>query len=103
VRDLAAAVVAAALAPALPHRVFNVGSGRAVTARDAVRLLAVAAGFTGAVREAGAPPPRSAAVTWIRADIGRAARVLGWSPKYTLAESVAGLWAGAGAGTPGAP
>ena len=93
VRDVAAAVAAAVLAPALPERVFNVGSGHAVTARHAVTLLAAIAGFGGEIREDGHGPTRSAAVGWISADISRAARVLGWAPAYDLADSLKAVWA----------
>ncbi|MFB9239805.1 NAD-dependent epimerase/dehydratase family protein [Plantactinospora siamensis] len=94
VRDLAAAVVAAVCAGPLPARVFNVGSGRTVASREAVRLLAEAAGFTGRIREEEAPPARSAAVPWIQADISRARRLLGWSPEHDLASSVKAVLAG---------
>jgi NDP-hexose 4-ketoreductase len=95
VRDLAGAVVAAALAPALPKRVFNVGSGKAVTAREAVHVLARAARFTGNIKEVGDGPARSAAVNWIQADIDRAALVLGWRPAYDLADSLEDIWTSA--------
>ncbi|HEX8631526.1 MAG TPA: NAD(P)-dependent oxidoreductase [Catenuloplanes sp.] len=95
VRDLAAAIVAATLTPGGAQRVFNVGSGHAVSARDVVRLLAEAAGFAGAIREAAPAPARSAAVPWIQADISRAARVFGWAPEYDLAASVKAIWAAA--------
>jgi NDP-hexose 4-ketoreductase len=91
-RDVARAVVRAALVPTLPARVVNVGSGWAVTAREAVRLLARAAGYTGEIREAGAPSARSATVDWIRADISRAAQALGWQPSYDLTDSVQAIW-----------
>ena len=95
VRDLAAAVVAAALAPVLPKRVFNVGSGKAVTAREAVHVLARTARFTGDIREIGEGPARSAAVNWIQADIDRAALVLGWRPAYDLERSLEAIWVAA--------
>jgi nucleoside-diphosphate-sugar epimerase len=91
-RDVARAVVAAVLVPTLPARVVNVGSGRAVTARAVVELLAEVAGFAGEIREAGAPSARSAAVAWIRADITRAADALGWHPSHELADSVRAIW-----------
>ena len=59
-----------------------------------VGLLARAAGFTGEIREDGQASSRSAGVGWMRADIGRADRVLGWVPKYDLASSVEAVWAG---------
>ncbi|HWH00862.1 MAG TPA: NAD(P)-dependent oxidoreductase, partial [Pilimelia sp.] len=93
VRDVAAAVVAGALAPELPHRVVNAASGRAVTSREVVRLLAAEAGFTGEIRESGGGPARSAAVSWMRGDPARAAAMLGWAPGYDLAASVKAVWA----------
>ncbi|ROT33177.1 NAD(P)-dependent oxidoreductase [Micromonospora sp. HM5-17] len=94
VRDVASAVVAAATVRPLAERVFNVASGRAVSTRDAVRLLAEAAGFTGEIREDGAAPERSAAVPWICGDIRRAGRLLAWAPEYDLAGSVKAIWSG---------
>ncbi len=88
VRDAAALVVAVLLTPELRYRVFNVGSGRAVTAREAVELLATTAGYRGRIREVGAGPQRSATVGWIRADVSRAARELGWTPARDLATSI---------------
>ncbi|WBB80496.1 NAD(P)-dependent oxidoreductase [Micromonospora sp. WMMD882] len=93
VRDLAALVVAVVLAPALRHRVFNAGSGRAVTAREAVGLLAGTAGYRGRIHEAGVGPQRSTAVGWIRADVGRAGQELGWTPLRDLATSIKDIWA----------
>jgi nucleoside-diphosphate-sugar epimerase len=94
-RDVAAAVAAAVFTPDPPARVLNVGSGCAVLVRDAVRMLAQAAGFTGEIREQDAAPSRSATVDWMRADITRAAEVLGWRPVYELADSVKAVWADA--------
>ncbi|GAA2704205.1 NAD-dependent epimerase/dehydratase family protein [Micromonospora olivasterospora] len=95
VRDVAAAVAAALRVPPSGPRVFNVASGRAVPVRDAVRLLADAAGFTGWVREDGRPPARSATVGWMCGDVRRAAAHLGWTPRHDLADSIKALWAGA--------
>jgi nucleoside-diphosphate-sugar epimerase len=91
-RDVATAVVAAALHPGPLPAVLNIGSGRAVDAREAVGLLAQAAGFTGEVREEGLPSARSAAVDWICADITRAGAALGWRPEYELCDSVKAIW-----------
>ncbi|WP_405106965.1 NAD(P)-dependent oxidoreductase [Micromonospora sp. NBC_01405] len=93
VRDLAALIVAAVLAPELRHRVFNAGSGRAITAREAVELLAGTAGYRGRIREAGTGPQRSMTVNWIRADVSRADHELGWSPVRDLATSIKDIWA----------
>jgi NDP-hexose 4-ketoreductase len=92
VHDLASLVLAAVTAPALRHRVFNAGSGTAVTAREAVRMLAAQAGYAGEIREEGTGPQRSAAVDWIRADIDRARTELGWSPVHDLAASIKDVW-----------
>ncbi len=98
VRDLAA-MVPAVLRPArLRHLVFNARSGRAVRAREAVRLLAETAGFGGEIREQGAGPQRSAAVRWIRADVRRAREELGWAPGRDLTTSVKDIWTAGEAG-----
>lgn len=93
VRDVATAVLAAVVTPRLAARVCNVASGRAVTARETVRRLAEAAGFTGEILERGIGPARSSAVGWMRGDIERARQVLGWAPAYDLTDSVQAIWA----------
>jgi nucleoside-diphosphate-sugar epimerase len=95
-RDVATAAVAAALTPDLTHRVFNVGSGRAVPVRVAVTMLAHVAGFTGDIHEQGEASARSATVDWALADCTRAAEVLDWRPRHDLADSVKAIWTGAG-------
>jgi len=91
-RDVATAVVSAALATDLTDRVFNVGSGRAVSARKAVATLARAAGFTGDILEGGPATPRSATVDWMLADASKATQVLGWRPAWELADSAKAIW-----------
>lgn len=92
VRDVATAVVAAGFADVSGARVFNVGSGRAIAVREPVGMLAREAGFTGEVRESAPESVRSLNVGWSQADIGRAGRLLGWEPRYTLAASVKEMW-----------
>lgn len=92
VRDVAAAIAAAALADRVAEPVLNVGSGRAVLARDAVELLVRAAGFAGAIHETAPPPSRSVGVNWIAADLGRIGRCLGWAPRYDLETSIQACW-----------
>jgi nucleoside-diphosphate-sugar epimerase len=94
VRDVATAISSAALADEVPEPVLNVGSGKAVTCRDAVGLLAEAAGFTGEVVESDPPSARSAAVHWIVADLTRTNRALDWSPAVDLRDSVRSVWTG---------
>lgn len=93
VHDVATLVRTVVLAPEVPGRIYNAGSGRAVTVREAVGLLAGQAGWTGTVHEAGTGPQRSAAVDWIRADISRAAHDLGWRPAQELGTSIKEIWA----------
>ena len=93
VHDVATLIRTIVLAPQVPARVYNAGSGRAVTVREAVGLPAGQAGWTGTVHEAGTGPQRSAAVDWIRADISRAAHDLGWRPAQELGTSIKEIWA----------
>lgn len=92
VRDVARAVVDAALTPRSPSAILNVGSGRAVQNRELVRLLAAVAGFQGEIREGRAAPARSAGVNWIQADLTRITQELGWKPVYSLRDSAEYLW-----------
>ncbi len=98
VRDVAAAIRAAALADKVKEPVLNVGSGVAVTARDAVTLLAEVAGFTGRVLESAVAPARSSAVNWIAADLTKINKLLGWAPTYDLRDSVLAGWERTGNG-----
>jgi NDP-hexose 4-ketoreductase len=93
-RDVAAAVLAAAAAPALPHAVVNVGSGAGVPARALVKELIAVAGYGGPVHEDSAGSARSGDLDWQQADIARARADLGWRPRHDLASSVADLWEG---------
>jgi NDP-hexose 4-ketoreductase len=93
-RDVAAAVLAAAAAPALPHAVINIGSGTGVPARTMVKELIAVAGYGGPVHEDSAGSARSGDMDWQQADIARAREDLGWRPRHDLASSVADLWEG---------
>jgi NDP-hexose 4-ketoreductase len=92
VRDVAAAIAAAALADRVAEPVLNVGSGRPVRCRELVSLLAEIAGFTGDVVATRPPSQRSASVGWSVADIHRIGRCLGWVPGYDLRASVEASW-----------
>ncbi|GAB1644440.1 NAD-dependent epimerase/dehydratase family protein [Krasilnikovia sp. MM14-A1259] len=87
VRDVAAAVAAAATATGPLPGVLNVGSGRATALRD---LAAMAAGMAGVPipAEDGAGSARSGTVTWQLADITATASALGFRPAYQLSESL---------------
>jgi len=95
-RDVAAAVLAAAAAPALPHAVINVGSGTGVPARTLVKELIAVAGYDGPVHEDSAGSSRSGTMDWQQADISRAHEDLGWRPGHDLTSSVADLWEASG-------
>ncbi len=95
-RDVAAAVLAAAAAPVLPHAVVNVGSGAGVPARTLVKELIAVAGYEGPVHEDSAGSARSGDMDWQQADVARARGDLGWRPRHDLASSVADLWEASG-------
>lgn len=91
VRDVAEAVALAASAAGPLPPVVNIGSGRATLVRDLATELAALCGFTGTVEESGAGSERSAAVSWVRADVALAASALGWTPMRTLHDALAAL------------
>jgi NDP-hexose 4-ketoreductase len=95
VRDAADAVLAAAVAPALPHAIVNIGSGTGAAARVLVRQLLSVAGLDVTVHEDAPGSARSAGLGWQQADISRAGADLGWRPRRDLADSVRDLWGGA--------
>jgi NDP-hexose 4-ketoreductase len=92
-RDVADAVLAAALVSHLGAPIVNVGCGVAVRNRDLIRELAAIAGFRGEVLEEAAPSDRSQAVHWQQAGISRL-RQMGWEPRRTLRQSLLSLWEG---------
>jgi nucleoside-diphosphate-sugar epimerase len=101
-RDVADAVIASALAPALPAAVINIGSGTGVPVRTLVRELVAISGYDGPVTEQAAPDRSgSGSASWQQADIGRARRDLDWQPRRSLAASVADLWEDCCAPAPG--
>jgi nucleoside-diphosphate-sugar epimerase len=92
VRDVAGAVIAAARVPALPHRVLNIGTGRAVPASALAQELLAISGWKGALLQDSAGSPRAADVPWQEADITCAVEDLDWKPCRDLAASLAALW-----------
>jgi nucleoside-diphosphate-sugar epimerase len=98
VRDVAAAVLAAADAPrsSVAGRVVNVARGEAVPVRDLVdRLIALSGLPVRVVEEAGAGAVRSDA-GWQRVDIRLAGVLLGWKPERGLDETLRDVIAFAG-------
>jgi NDP-hexose 4-ketoreductase len=94
-RDVAQAVVAAALAPSLPDPVVNIAGGLGVPVRTLVKELVAISGCDVTVHEHACSPARSAATPWQEADITLAHRDLGWRPTRDLTTSLADLWAAA--------
>lgn len=91
-RDVADAVFAAATAPALPHPILNIGSGHGVASRALVMELLAVSGYDAAVAEDAPGSARSAALSWMQADITRARQDLRWRPSRDLKASVSDLW-----------
>ena len=87
VRDVAAAVAAAATATGPLPGVLNVGSGRATALRDLAAMAAALAGVPVPAEE-GSGSARSGTVTWQRADITAAGSALGFRPEYQLSASL---------------
>ncbi|MCZ4125061.1 NAD-dependent epimerase/dehydratase family protein [Streptomyces sp. H39-S7] len=92
VRDVARAVVLAAMAPGPLPRLLNIAGGDATPVRAIAEGLVVVSGFRGRIEESGPGSHRSASVSWQRADISAAVAALGWRPRLTLARSLADLW-----------
>lgn len=92
VRDVAAAVFAAAAAATLPHAVLNIGSGRGVPVRVMVKQLLAISGCTSSVHEDTHGPGRSADIPWQQADISRAVADLAWTPRRDLVTSLTDMW-----------
>ena len=90
--DAAEAVAhAAAVRPAVSGQVVNIGTGRAHSARELVRMLMDASGVPATLTEA--EPPTPVETDWQQMGVERAASVLRWRPRRTLADAVAELWA----------
>lgn len=96
VRDVAAAVVAAGTSPHASGALLNVGHGEAVQRRALVDLISAEAGFDGEIVEDADAPTRSTHIGWQQADITAIRRRLGWTPTFSLAESVHAAWAARG-------
>ena len=88
VSDVVAANRAAIAAPSeAVGEVYNVGCGRRTTLRELMDEVARAAGVDGI--EPDYQPPRPGDVRHSQADISKAARLLGWTPRVGLAEGIA--------------
>ncbi|MEV4053681.1 NAD(P)-dependent oxidoreductase [Amycolatopsis sp. NPDC049688] len=87
--------VADAVATAVTTRtcgLLNIGSGRAVRARDLVECLVRLSGVPARIEVAEAAGTGPAG--WQLMDVTRARRLLGWAPRRSLEEALQALWAG---------
>ncbi|WP_067640078.1 NAD-dependent epimerase/dehydratase family protein [Actinomadura latina] len=84
-RDVVTATLAAAAEELPPGIAINVGHQEHVAVRDAVAMLTGALGVRAEIRRE-TPVAGDASRTW--ADIGRAQRLLGWTPAIGLAEGL---------------
>ncbi|MGI8335390.1 NAD-dependent epimerase/dehydratase family protein [Actinomadura scrupuli] len=89
VRDVAAAIVAAARAPGPLPPVLNVGSGRATRLRELVDSLVLISGADRRVVEAPGGPD---GIPWSQADLSAVRGALGWEPLIDLGTSLRDLW-----------
>jgi nucleoside-diphosphate-sugar epimerase len=104
VRDVAAAVVAAAQAPpaAVAGQIVNIAGGQAVPVRRLVeRLVALSGVPTAIVEERPAAAAIRSRAVWQQLDISRARQLLDWKPRRDLDESLRDMLAAVSAkGTP---
>jgi nucleoside-diphosphate-sugar epimerase len=88
--DAVTAIVTAVTIPELPGHVFNIGTGKATSARDMVKLLIEVSGVPTELIEA--EPAGPAESTWQQMRIDKARRLLGWSPTGDLSDGMKELW-----------
>ncbi|WP_171064061.1 NAD-dependent epimerase/dehydratase family protein [Actinomadura soli] len=107
VRDVADAVVAAALvpAPALAEAgaVVNIARGETIPVRKLVDLMITCSGRSVRVQEEQPAQANRSDALWQRLDISRARRLLGWAPRRTLTDSVRDLLTATGVLVPDVP
>ncbi|MET9390159.1 NAD(P)-dependent oxidoreductase [Streptomyces sp. NPDC006624] len=91
VRDVAEAVVAAALSPRSGELV-DIGSGESTSVRTLVDLLIDRSGLPAVVEEHSGAGRQHSTETWSRVDPGPAWRALGWRPRRPLTDAVEAYW-----------
>jgi UDP-glucose 4-epimerase len=85
IQDVVRALVASATAPDLDQLVINVGSGVETRLRDLAQMIIDISGGDGEVLFT---PRNDPGVSRMQADIGLAAKMLGWKPKTSLEEGL---------------
>lgn len=91
-RDAARAALAATRERHPGGVVLNVGRGEAVQSRQLIAALVDVAGFDGTIIESTPGSERSTAIHWQCADITAIRDQLGWTPRYTVRDSLRDLW-----------
>jgi len=91
-RDVAAAVLAAAGDRRQGGVVLNVGRGEAVLSRSLIATLAEVSGYDGSIVESEPGSQRSHVVRWQCADTTAIRDQLGWTPRFTVTDSLRDLW-----------
>ena len=86
VDDVVHACVLAACADVEPGEVVNVGTGVLTSNREVLAAVEAAAGCR--IEIAGKYPAQPADASGCAADIEKAARVLGWQPRYALGQGI---------------
>jgi dTDP-6-deoxy-L-talose 4-dehydrogenase [NAD(P)+] len=100
VRDVADAVLAAAISP-LSGVLVDIGRGESVPVRLLVDLLIARSQLPAVVVERAGDRIGHSVEDWIRVDIGAAERLLGWRPRRSLVEAVDAYWNELAAGLQG--
>jgi dTDP-6-deoxy-L-talose 4-dehydrogenase [NAD(P)+] len=90
--DLAAGVLAAARTGDAAGRVVNLGYGEAIPVRSVVGRLLSESGVPATIVEQDGPR-QDGWVDWQCLDITVAARLLGWTPRQSVREAMAAMWA----------
>ena len=88
VEDVVDAYLAAASRPGLGGHLINIGTGRATTNEDAVRLVASVVGRPIAIDPEPFPASPTDTTVWC-ADVTKARALLGWSPAHSLEQGLA--------------
>lgn len=91
VDDVVTGLIAAARIPAAEGEVFNLGSGVSHGLRDVAEAIWKISGASGALR-IGARPKPPGDLMETRADVDKARRLLGWTPRITLEEGLRSTW-----------
>jgi nucleoside-diphosphate-sugar epimerase len=91
VGDVVDACLRAATAEGLDGEIINVGSGRQSTNEELAEAAQQVTGIRIRVLTGAYPARRVDTSHWV-ADIGKAKRLLGWSPAYTLDRGLAETW-----------